>query len=37
MYIQPLEIAKHGTDFRDYRSKRFENDSEISEIISEMK
>ena len=23
MYIQPLEIAKHGPDFRDYRSKRF--------------
>lgn len=36
MYIQPLEIAKHGPDFRDYR-RDFENDSEISEIISEMK
>jgi len=24
MYIQPLEIAKHGPDFRDYRSKRFQ-------------
>ena len=24
MYIQPLEIAKRGPDFRDYRSKRFQ-------------
>lgn len=37
MYIQPFEIAKHCTDFRDYRNRDLKNYSEISEIISEMK